>query len=143
MADCQVDFYVLARPELDARKLACKLALMAWEHGHRTQVVADDMAAVRALDELLWSTPQGRFVPHGVAGTAEGEAAPIRIGTLDALRDGDLVINLGSTPLPEPERFNRLLEIVPNASGQREASRRKFATYRQHGLEPQTHDIAK
>jgi DNA polymerase IIIc chi subunit len=36
---CQVDFYVLARPDQSAQHLACKLALMAWEQGHRVMVL--------------------------------------------------------------------------------------------------------
>ena len=40
---CQVDFYVLARPTQSAGELACRLAMRAWEQGHRVLVrVAND-----------------------------------------------------------------------------------------------------
>ena len=143
MADCQVDFYVLKTPDLDGRKLACRLALMAWERGHRTQLVTPTDDTAHGLDELLWASPPGRFVPHGVAGTAEAEPAPVRITTAERLQAGDLVINLSQQPIDDPGRFGRLLEIVPHQKAERDASREKFRYYRNQGLDPKTHEIAK
>jgi DNA polymerase-3 subunit chi len=142
MADCQVDFYVLKTAELDGRLLACRLALMAWERGHQAQVLTPDTASAHALDELLWQNPAGRFIPHGLSGTPEASAAPIRITTPDQLVAGHIVINLTRQPVDEPERHERLLEIVPHEKADRDASRSKFRFYRERGLQPQTHDIA-
>ncbi len=38
---CQVDFYVLDEGALSAEQLACRLALMAWEQGHRITVLTE------------------------------------------------------------------------------------------------------
>ena len=62
---------------------------------------------------------------------------------MENLKDADVVINLCIQPIPEPQRFNRLLEIVPQKPEDRQASRQKFRAYRQLGIEPATHNIGK
>ena len=139
---CQVDFYVLQDETQSAELLACKLALTAWEHGNCTMVLTSSATDGQRLDELMWAHPQGRFLPHS---TGEGQSAPVRIGTISELTGqvADVVINLTATAIPEPGRFQRLLELVPANDRQREASRQKFREYRARGLEPATHTINK
>jgi DNA polymerase-3 subunit chi len=143
MTDCQVDFYVLKTAELDGRLLACRLALMAWERGHQAQVLTPDQATAQEMDELLWRSPAGRFVPHGLSGTVAASAAPIRITTPDQLVAGHIVINLTRRPVDDPDRHERLLEIVPHEQADRDASRSKFRFYRERGLHPKTHEITR
>ena len=141
MADgCQVDFYVLAKPELSARELACRLCLMAWEQGHRVAVLTGGGAEAAELDALMWDYPPGRFLPHD---RGEEAGTPIRIlSRIDDLADDrDLVVNLGIAAVPEPARFRRLLEIVPMDDARRGAARDKFRQYRAQGLRPDNHDI--
>ncbi len=142
MADaCQVDFYVLARPTQSAGELACRLAMKAWEGGHRVVVRVDDERAARGLDEQMWDCPAGRFLPH--ARGAAADAAPVAIVTArDELPTGrDLVINLSADPVRSAERFDRLLEIVPADPALRDASRGKYRSYREQGLSPETHTM--
>jgi DNA polymerase-3 subunit chi len=138
---CQVDFYVLARATQSAEELACRLALMAWEQGHRVVVCTADAQAARQLDERMWDLPPGRFLPH--ASDADDGAAPVQIvaghGAIAPHRD--LVINLCTEAVPEPGRFARLCEIVPAEPAQRDASRVKFRTYRASGLSPEHHEM--
>ncbi len=70
-------------------------------------------------------------------------SAPVNIGTLAGLNPADVVINLCPEAVPEPERFSRVLEIVPFADNEKEASRVKYRIYRNLGLNPQTHEINK
>ena len=142
MAACQVDFYILQTPSLDSHRLACRLALMAWERGHAAQVLAADKEQAQAFDDLLWRSPAERFVPHALAGTPEAMAAPVTITTADALAGGSLLINISRSPVTDPERFERVFEIVPHQPEDREASREKFRYYRSQGLDPKTHDIS-
>jgi DNA polymerase-3 subunit chi len=137
---CQVDFYVLQDESLSAELLACRLALMAWQQGHRIMVVTENEAAMDRLDELMWEQPQGRFLPHV---KKQQGTAPILIGQLEQLQDEDaeVVINLTHAAVPEPDRFRRLLELVPASAAQRQASRDKFRQYRKQGLNPESHDI--
>jgi DNA polymerase-3 subunit chi len=153
---CQVDFYVLAESAPSAEQLACRLSLMAWEQGHRVSVLAPDENAARSLDELMWDYPAGRFLPHqrgesgqdtagrGEAGQGDAIwAAPVSIvASADQVgADRDVVVNLGDTAVPHPDRFRRLLEIVPAELQLREASRDKFRHYLRLGLRPVKHDI--
>jgi DNA polymerase-3 subunit chi len=140
---CQVDFYVLDESALTAEQLACRLALMAWEQGHRIAVLTETTELANKLDELMWNYPAGRFLPH----TAQGGDArgPVTIGTPDMPIPGDaeVIINLSSTAIPEPGSFKRLLEIVPGIPSLRSVSRLKFRAYRDQGLDPASHPIGK
>jgi DNA polymerase-3 subunit chi len=138
----QVDFYLLARPGLDAGRLACRLALMAWERGHRTTVLTESEAAASELDELMWNAPDGRFLPHARDGSETAGQAPVRITAEQRLNEADVLINLCRAPVPDPACCNRLLEIVPHRKADREASREKYRYYRSQGLEPATHEIS-
>jgi DNA polymerase-3 subunit chi len=142
-APCQVDFYVLEGSEASAERLACHLAMRAWESGHRVLLRAAGEAQAKSLDELMWDFPPGRLVPHGRG--VEGDAAPVCIGIPeDGFPAGrDLVINMTAETVPQPERYQRVLEIVPAEDTQREVSRTKFRIYREQGLNPGHHPINK
>lgn len=138
---CQVDFYVLARPTQSAVQFVCRLAMMAWEQGHRVTVRTESEAESRELGELMWDYPPGRFLPHEI-GKASADV-PVSIVTRDVEipEHRDLVINLCTDPVPGPDRYRRLCEIVPAETAQRTASRVKFKTYRDQGLKPESHPI--
>ena len=139
--ECRVDFYVLTASAPSAGHLACRLCLKAWEEGHLVTVLAPGEDEARLLDELMWDFPADRFLPHEL-GQADGDV-PVAIlsAASQVPTDRDVVINLTAEPVPEPKRFRRLLEIVPADSRLREASRTKFRTYRNLGLEPLHHEM--
>lgn len=141
MAGCQVDFYVLETPAKAPDKLACWLALKALDQAQTTQIVVESGDQARELDELMWSVPPERFLPHGIAGTPEAAAAPVRIALPHSIADGGIVVNLTAQPIERPERFERLLEIVPHGDSNRIASRKKFKAYRDSGLSPKTNHL--
>lgn len=138
--NCQIDFYLLGPDAPGADYLACRLALMAWERGHSIDIVTGSETETHTLDNLLWRYPPGRFLPH--ATEADREPAPIRIRHAAPEGSADVVINLTKAALREPNRFRRLLEIVPHREAERSASRDKFRAYRALGLEPGTHEIS-
>jgi DNA polymerase-3 subunit chi len=138
---CQVDFFLLGEPAAKASNLACRLALMAWERKQKVFIATNTPAASEALDELMWQFPDERFLPHAVAGISGAEKAPILIGQISGLKPVDVVINLCPEAVPEPSRFDRILEIVPFDETERKASREKYITYRKLGLSPETHEI--
>ena len=140
---CQVDFYLLGDPALIAGNFACRLAMMAWERKQKVFITADSETTIKQLDELLWQYPQGRFLPHSPVDDTQSERAPVNIGTISGLNPTDVVINLCPEAIPQPARFDRVLEIVPFASEEREASRLKYKSYRKLGLNPRTHEINK
>jgi DNA polymerase-3 subunit chi len=147
-SSCQVDFYVLSSPGLDARLMACRLALMSWERGLPTTVVTENENSARELDQLLWESPAGRFLPHEKQQGAKPCAAPVKIALIDDMSEvdsiqGSVAINLCQQPLDSPERFSRVLEIVPQSEGARSSSRLKFKFYRDQGITPGSHEISK
>lgn len=142
MPSCQVDFYVLKTSSLDARNLACRLAMMAWERGHHITLVTDDELSAE-VDRLMWELPADRFLPHGLDTAPEGRAAPVTITTMPRVKSGDVIINLSLQAIPEPARFNRLLEIVSQQEEQLRASREKYRYYKDQGISPMTHEITK
>lgn len=116
---------------------------MAWERKQKIYIITASETSSKQLDELLWQYPEERFVPHAKADDPSAAEAPVNIGTLSGLKPADVVINLCPEAIPHPERFGRVLEIVPYADGEKEASRVKFRIYRNLGLDPQTHEISK
>lgn len=139
---CQVDFYLLGEPAAKASNLACRLALMAWERKQKVFIATDTPAASEALDKLMWQFPDERFLPHAMASDSSAQKAPILIGQLSGLKPVEVVINLCPEAVPEPSRFDRVLEIVPFDKAERQASRVKYKTYRKLGITPQTHEIS-
>jgi DNA polymerase-3 subunit chi len=127
---------------LSIELLACRLALMAWQQGHRIMVVAENDADIDRLDALMWEHPQDRFLPH--VKKSDG-LAPVLLGHLSQLEanDADVVINLTRHAVTEPQRFQRLLELVPASEEQRQASREKFREYRRLGLKPESHTMSR
>ena len=140
---CQVDFYLLGETSPGATKLACRLALMALERKQKIFIITDSDQTGKQLDELMWQYPEGRFLPYAMIDDQDSAKAPVQIGSLSGLNPADVVINLCQEAVPQPERFSRVLEIVPYAENERQASRVKYKTYRNLGLLPQTHEINK
>lgn len=140
---CQVDFYLLGESSPGADRLACRLALMALERNQKIFIITNTEASSEQLDELMWQYPEGRFIPHARVGDQDSGKAPVNIGTLSGLNPADVVINLCREAVPEPQRFSRVLEIVPYVDDEKEASRVKYRIYRNLGLNPQTHEINK
>lgn len=142
---CQVDFYVLQDPRKSASHLACQLALMAWEQGMRSMLLVTDTQQAAQLDDLMWSVPHGRFLPHGLCSdvSSANPAPPIAIGHRQDLAEAqvEVVINLHTEVVPAPVRFRRVLELVPARESDRQASRLKFRSYREAGLDPVSHNM--
>ncbi len=116
--------------------------MMAWERQQKIYIIAATSASIKQLDELLWEQPQGRFLPHAKPGDTDADKAPITIGPLSEVKPTDVVINLGPEIVPDTERFKRVLEIVPHADSEREASRVKYKSYRDLGLKPRAHETS-
>ena len=150
---CEVDFYLLSESSNGAHRVVCQLVLMAWERNQKIFIIAPSESSAKQLDELMWHYPEGRFLPHdmtdpthssgdpGVPLPPASGKAPVNIGTLSSLNPTDVVINLCTEAVPQPQRFSRVLEIVPYASDDREASRVKYKSYRKLGLNPRMQEI--
>lgn len=116
---------------------------MAWERKQKVFIITASENSGQQLDELMWKYPEGRFLPHTKAGDQDVGKAPVSIGLLSDLKPADVVINLCPQAVPQAEEFTRILEIVPFIKEERQTSRVKYKSYRNMGLEPQTHEINK
>jgi len=114
---------------------------MAWERQQKVFIITNTQNASEDLLELMWQYPEDRFLPHADAQEPHAKKAPVNIGTLSSLNPTDVVINLCTEAVPLPERFSRVLEIVPFDKEERQASRVKYKTYLNLGLKPETHNI--
>ena len=140
----RVDFYVLAQVDERARhRLACKLAEKAWRLENTVYIHAKSRSDAEHLDQLLWTFRDGSFVPHGLAGRDDGtEVSPIMIGYGDQdIGTRDLLINLCDEIPASIEGFPRVAELVTSDETCRQASRKRYAMYRDQGHELNTHKL--
>jgi DNA polymerase-3 subunit chi len=143
-----VSFYVLSGAEPTTRLgYACRLAEKAYKLRNRIHAHASDAGMAQALDVLLWTFRQGSFVPHEMLTSAGHFNSPITIGfasssTPDDPPSADLLINLAVEVPVFFRQYARIAEIVDSSPASREAGRARHRFYRDHGLEPETHEVS-
>ena len=147
MSQARISFYVLSGSEQRTRlSYACRLMEKAWKLQHRIHAHADDGSMARALDELLWTFRQGSFVPHEILAANGQPLAPITIGAAEIAAGepppADLLVNLATEVPPFFDRFPRIVEIIDGTAAGRTAGRARHRFYRDHGLEPETHEVS-
>lgn len=143
----QVDFYVLPGDDPAARlRFACRLVEKAWLKRHRVRVQFEPGGDLASFDRMLWTFSDRAFVPHRRAGSADDAPAPARAAVVIAdadtadPADGDVLVNL-SAALPAAGNWSRIAEVIDADEGRRSRGRERFRSYREQGLEPQTHDM--
>jgi len=139
----RIDFYLLPVSEPHGKlSFACRLAEKAWQSGHQVYVHGSDAAEAAAIDALLWSFRDTSFVPHRLLDAANGEPAPVEVGSGEAAADHhDVMINLSAAVPPLFSRFERVAEIVLNDPEALAASRQRWAFYKDRGYQLQHHDM--
>lgn len=139
----RVSFYVLEAQEPVARlSYACRLTEKAYKLSQRIHLHTTDRAEADTLDKMLWTFRQGSFVPHERLDPARQPGAPVTIGSgAEEPGDVDLLINLAAEVPAFFQRSARVAEIIDGSTECREAGRNRHRFYRQHSLEPETHQI--
>ena len=134
----RIDFYILPDVDVDAKfRFACRLAHRAIADGGRAHVRTASAEATAVLDALMWSYPEGRFLPH--AATDEDDAL-VRIGHAEPPPGPDeLLINLGNDIPAFFDRFERVCEVVP--APEVDAGRARYSQYRQRGYPLHHHEL--
>ena len=149
----RIDFYILPDVDIDAKfRFACRLAHRAIADGGQVHVRTASTEATAILDALMWSYPEGRFLPHTVAGEDAAlclRGVPPRAPRLKALvRIGheepppgpdELLINLGDDVPAFFDRFLRVCEVVPGPEV--DAGRARYSQYRQRGYPLHHHEL--
>ena len=136
----RVDFYLLPDVDIDAKyRFACRLALRAIHAGQQVHVRTASADAAGMLDELMWSYPEDRFVPHDIAAGPEA-GAPIRIGHAEPAPGPDQVlVNLADDVPGFFARFERVAEVITEP--ERAAGRARYRHYRERGYPLFHHDL--
>ena len=144
-ASPQIDFYVLQEQSPGGRfKLACRIVEKAYRLGHRVYVRTDNSDDTNVLDDLLWTFSQNSFVPHQLSTESGSLDSPVVIGEhAPAAEDTDVVISVADDPVLDFMAYSRIVEIVGYEHGEKASGRNRFRFYREHGIEPNTHRIAR
>jgi len=162
----QVSFYVLPEVTPQGRlRLACKLVEKAYTAGHPTYVYTPVESVARSIDDLLWTFPRNKFLPHCLVMDLRSPTPPIVIGderssktlmheTLDQMRaclpepkdldliPGPVLVNLGNEVPRFFASFTKILELIdPNPEGL-QTGRNRFSYYREREILPETHKLS-
>ena len=159
----RIDFYILPDVDIDAKfRFACRLAHRAIADGGQAHVRTASAEATAVLDALMWSYPEGRFLPHTTAPEHQalsGEGHPraalsneghprapgppkalVRIGQEEPPPGPDeLLINLGDDIPAFFDRFQRVCEVVP--APEVNAGRARYSQYRRRGYPLHHHEL--
>lgn len=129
----------------DPLAFACRLLRKAQRQGHRLLVTAPS-ARLAELDLLLWTFEPQSFVPHvRLPGALPAVAARTPIWLCEALPAGDVppvLVNLGGAVVPDPGRFQRLVELVSHEVDEAQQGRERWRAYKAMGLEIRHHAAA-
>jgi DNA polymerase-3 subunit chi len=140
----RIDFYHNADSRLET---AVRIVRKAYRQGVPAVVYAPEAALARELDQLLWTSPPGDFLPHCGATDPLAAETPVLIAselTSDRAPPSDrLLINLAGEVPPGFARFERVIEIVSTDDDSREQGRARFRHYRDRGYEIGAHDLAR
>ena len=143
--DPQIDFYVLQKKSPGGRfKLACRIVEKAYRLGHRVYVRTGNSDDTNVLDDLLWTFSQNSFVPHQLSAENDSRESPVVIGEHPPGAEGtDVVISVADDPVSDFTAYPRIVEIVGCEDDEKASGRNRFRYYREHGMEPNTHRIAR
>jgi DNA polymerase III subunit chi len=117
----------------DALLYACRLVRKAYLADQQVVVLAEP-ARLRAFDEMLWTFSPLEFVPHCMADNAVAAQTPIVLAAdLERAPHHRVLLNLGAAVPPQFARFERLLEVIGDASEELASGRERYRFYRDRG----------
>lgn len=141
----RIDFYLLAEDAIAARDIyACRIIEKAYQQQHQVFIQVATAETAQQFDALLWTFRDISFIPHQIYPAETEDTCPILISTLPPPDyQTDILVNLTSH-IPEMyQRFNRVIEIIPNLTQHRTAARNTYRLYREAGCRINLHDLSK
>lgn len=120
----------------------CRLLRKAAAQRARVAIIGPQ-AALRELDEALWSFSQTDFVPHCSIGSdaTVRDASPIVLGGEPAqAAHHEVLLNLDAQVPSGFERFSRVIEVVGLSEQELADSRIRWKYYKQRGYPLIRHD---
>lgn len=131
----------------DGTGYTVRLLRKAYRSGARVAVIGAAESLDR-VDQLLWTAMALDFVPHarlkaGAQRTRVAQASPIVLcDRLDDALSWPVLVNLGDAWPDDPQRFERILEIVSTNESQVQRARERWRRYRELGFALDAHDAA-
>jgi DNA polymerase-3 subunit chi len=133
----------------DKLSYACRLLRKAYKSGAGV-LVTGDANTLKALDRQLWVFDEQEFLPHVLA--MPGQDMPLRLhdtpvwlaphgADTDVPGQRSILVNLGPGMPDQPERFERLFEIVSLEPHDRQLGRQRWKRYEALGLQIQPHEV--
>ena len=122
----------------DKLSYACRLLRKAWRQGVAVAVTAPAQT-LQALDRELWTFEAQEFVPHlrvrpGQAADAALRRTPIWLCEAEVPNPGpEVLLNLGAEPGDALERYQRVIEVVPEDAELRQRARARWRAYEARG----------
>ncbi len=131
----------------DGAGYTVRLLRKAYRSGARVAVIGPAELLDR-VDQLLWTAMALDFVPHarlkaGAPRTRVAQASPIVLcDRLDDALSWPVLVNLADAWPEDPQRFERVLEIVSTPQPQVQQARARWKRYRELGFTLDAHDAA-
>ncbi len=138
----RADFYVLAGCNArDRWKFACQQVEQAFLAEERVLVCFDNNEDLKSFDDLLWTFADRSFVPHEPVGAdSDWDNTPVLLSAgAQPPSPPQVIINLSGTLPTGAAGATRVIEIIDDDAGRRQAGRERFRQYRALGVEPVTH----
>jgi DNA polymerase-3 subunit chi len=140
----RIDFHFNAEHRLH---YACRVTRKARAAGKRLVVFARDADRLAQFDTALWTFSALDFLPHVYVDSALAAGTPVLL-TPDAERApaSDVLLTLDDETPPDFSalftRYERVIEVVSRDGDDRARARARFKTYREHGFQPTTFEVA-
>lgn len=132
----RIDFHSNVSNQLD---YACRLTRKALAAGCKLVVRHQSPAQLAEFDALLWSFSGTDFLPHVTMEDPLAQHTPVLLSLKEDVRAGsrknDILLNLGLAIPSDFSRFERLIEIVAQDTGAKEAGRERYRYYQQQGFQ--------
>lgn len=122
---------------------ACKLAEKAYRQGIYSIIYTASEAHSRIIDDLLWTFRNTSFVPHQITNRQNSPCLQQIFICTDFMPDKEnlTVINLTDFCPKNPDRCERIFEIVADDESSKQAGRQRYRQYRQLGAKLTTHNL--
>jgi DNA polymerase III subunit chi len=137
----EIAFHVNAPDKLD---YACRL-LRATQKKSAQVLVLGQIDALKSLSSKLWAMSTTEFLPHCLADAAAEVLAHSPIVLSAELpssgAESQVLLNLGAVLPAGFERFERLIELVGQDSGDLQAARIRWKHYKDRGYALSRYDV--
>ena len=139
----QVDFYILPSQDEEAKHLfACRLAEKAYKKNYNIIIQTKSNETTQKIDDQLWSFRNDSFIPHEIIeNEIDASKKSIIISSYHQHQTSAILINLSNLINKKSDRFERIIEIVPNDNEAKKEARVRFKQYRDMGHEVISHII--